>query len=555
MDTHLNLATVWETIADTIGDRPALVHGETRITWSSFDDRASRVAAHLGRSGVGPDDNVALYLYNCPEYLESTFASFKVRAATVNVNYRYLEGELEYLFVNSEAKAVVFHSDFAGRLDAIRDRLGNVRAFICVRSHPDDAVPDWADDYDDVISTASPIERVERSDQDRWILYTGGTTGSPKGVIWPHASLLATAAATFAIVKAAVPGSVADVRTIISEFLQRSKFVTLLPAAPLMHGTSAITALGVLSSGGTVVTLESRSFDANELWHAVELNLVTQLTIVGDAFGQPMLQALREADASGKPFDISSLKVVLSSGVMWSRNSKEALHEWTPATFADSLGSSEGVGFATSVSRQGSPARTARFALGPNAAVFDEHGERVAAGSGQRGLLAVSGAIPVGYYNDPDKTAQTFRHYEGRVWSVPGDFATVEADGTINLLGRGSACINTAGEKVYPEEVEETLKLHPKVRDANVVGVPDDKWGSAVHGVVSLQSGQLGSSAGQASNGLPDGEVLEAELISHCRDHLAGYKCPKRVHIVAEVQRGPNGKPDYRWASEVAQSR
>lgn len=541
--TVLNLATVWETVADTIPGRRALVHGSSVTTWSDFEDRAARLAGVFDSHGIGLGDNVALYLYNRPEYVEATFAAFKVRAATVNVNYRYLETELEYLFDNSDAKAVVFDATFADRIEAIRPALDKVRLFVCVGASGTDRVPEWAISYDEAVSTSPAMERIARSDSDLWILYTGGTTGSPKGVMWPHSSLLQVARATFAVVDADVPRDVDEVVSVIDAFGERDKFITVLPAAPLMHGTSALTTLGVLCAGGTVVTLASRTFDADELWRAVADNDVTQLTIVGDAFARPMLDSLESAASAGRPYDASSLKIVLSSGVMWSKESKEALHRWTSATFADSLGSSEGVGFATSVSRRGASAETARFRLGPDSAVFADDGSRVEPGSGERGMLAVGGAIPIGYYNDPVKTAGTFRTIEGRVWSVPGDYATVDPDGTIQLLGRGSACINTAGEKVYPEEVEEVLKTHPAVRDANVVGIPDPKWGSAVHAVVSIDD---------VSDDAAD-TAIEDVLRTHCRQVLAGYKCPKRIHVVTEVRRGPNGKPDYAWATSVAE--
>ncbi len=245
--------------------------------------------------------------------------------------------------------------------------------------------------------------------------------------------------------------------------------------------------------------------------------------------------------AAGNPHDVSSLKVIVSSGVMWSQETKEAMLHWCSATLADTLGSSEGVGFASSVSRRGAPARTARFSLGEHARVFTEAGVEVEPGSGERGLLAVGGPIPVGYYKDPDKTAETFRRFGDRVWSVPGDWATVEADGTIRLLGRGSACINTAGEKVYPEEVEETLKLHPAVADCNVVGVPDDRWGQAVTAVVELADGVE-----------PDARPDDVELVAFTKEHLAGYKCPKRVVWVDRIVRHANGKANYRWATQTA---
>lgn len=554
-DTGLNLATVWEAIADRIPARDALVHGGVATTWSEFDDRASRLAAALDSADIGPGDNIALYLYNCPQYMEATFAAFKIRAATVNVNYRYLEAELEYLFDNSDAKAVVFDAVFTDRIEAIRERLTKVALFVCAGATGDSPVPDWAVPYEDLVSTGAPMPRIPRSDSDLWILYTGGTTGSPKGVMWPHSSLLQVAKATFAVVDSDVPDDLDQVRSIIDAFVTRDKFVTVLPAAPLMHGTSALTSLGVLCAGGTIVTLTSRTFDADELWQAVSDHDVTQLTIVGDAFARPMLESLERASADGHPYDVSSLKIVLSSGVMWSKESKDALHEWTAATFADSLGSSEGVGFATSVSRRGASAETARFRLGPDSAVFTDDDRMVEPGSGERGMLAVGGAIPIGYYNDPVKTASTFRTIDGRVWSVPGDYAMVNEDGTIQLLGRGSACINTAGEKVYPEEVEEILKTHPMVRDANVVGISDEKWGSAVHAVVSLdRRGNTGEArVADGPSATVDDAYVEDLLRSFCRESLAGYKCPKRIHVVDQIQRGPNGKPDYRWATSVAE--
>ena len=537
----LNLATVWEAVALTVPDAPALIHGELVRPWRELEHRAARLAGFLGAHGLTAGSKVALYLHNRPEYLEATFAAFKVRAATANVNYRYLEPELQYLLDNCDAEAVVFDAEFAERLGNVRASLPKLRAFLCVGADEQHPVPEWATAYEDAVATHEPMAPIERSAEDLWLLYTGGTTGMPKGVMWPHRSMLGAAgAATFAAIKAPVPQDLDQVVEAVRTFHERDKVIRLLPAAPLMHGTAALTSMAVLSSGGRVVTLTSRSFDPHELCRAVQTHRVSQLTIVGDAFARPINEALAEADAQGEPYDLSSLKVILSSGVMWSQQAKDELHRWCSATLADALGSSEGIGFANSIARPGKSASTGQFSLGEHARVITEDGADVVPGSGERGLLAVGGPIPVGYYNDPEKTAATFRTIDGRVWSVPGDYATVEADGTIRLLGRGSACINTAGEKVYPEEVEEVLKLHPHVVDANVVGVPDEKWGQAVAAVVSV-----------ASNGhqAPD----EAELVTHAKSHLAGYKCPKRVVVVDEVRRGPNGKPDYRWAAAVLQ--
>ena len=540
----MNLATVWEAVARTVPEEPALLHGDQVRSWSDLEHRAARLAAFLDAQGLRAGSKVALYLTNRPEYLEATFGAFKVRAATANVNYRYLEAELQHLLDNCDAEAVVFAAPFAERLGAVRAALPMLRTCLCVGADSEHPVPDWAVDYEAAIAANEPMPPIERSGEDLWLLYTGGTTGLPKGVMWPHRSMLGASSATFAAIKAPVPQDLDEVVAAVRAFHERDKAIRLLPAAPLMHGTAALTSMAVLAAGGRVVTLTSPSFDAHELCRAVQEHRISQLTIVGDAFARPIVDALEEAAGRGQPYDLSSLKVVLSSGVMWSQPVKDALHRWCDAALADALGSSEGIGFASSVARKGGSTSTGRFSLGEHARVIDDHDRDVEPGSGQRGLLAVGGPIPVGYYKDPEKTAATFRTIDGRVWSVPGDPATVEADGTIRLLGRGSACINTAGEKVYPEEVEEVLKLHPSVRDANVVGVPDERWGQAVVAVVSLRD-----DGGNDGSG-PDA----AALIAHARAHLAGYKCPKRVVFVADVRRGPNGKADHRWAAEVARS-
>lgn len=547
----MSLATVWETVAATVPEATALLHGDRVVSWREFEDRAARLAAFFDASGIGRDAKVALYLHNGPEYLESTFAAFKVQAATVNVNYRYLESELAYLFDNSDAEAVVFDAAYADRLDVVRSSVPAVRVFVCVGADDEHPVPTWAVDYERVIAEHEPMAPIDRSGDDYWLLYTGGTTGMPKGVIWPHRNTLGAASATFAVIKASVPTDVDEVAATVRTFHERGKAVRVLPAAPLMHGTAAHTSMAVLSSGGSVVTLTSRSFDAAELCRAVERHRVGQMTIVGDAFARPIVAELERASIDGTPYDLSSLRVVLSSGVMWSQQTKADLHRWCGATLADALSSSEGVGFANAVSRRGESAPTARFALGEHARVVNDDGHDVGRGTGEAGYLAVGGSIPIGYYKDPEKSAATFRTIDGRVWSVPGDLATVDADGTIQLLGRGSACINTAGEKVYPEEVEEALKTHPAVIDANVVGIPDEKWGSAVAAVVSVVADEE-----RVAHGDSDGDsdsALEASIIKHAKGLLAGYKAPKHVVVVDEIRRGPNGKADYKWAAAVMQ--
>lgn len=536
----MNLATVWEAVADAVGDSQALVHGDVVRTWTEFDATASRFAGHLTANGLQPDAKVAFYLYNSNAYLEATFGAFKARCVPVNVNYRYLEAELRYLLDNSDAEAVVVSAELVDRLDNVRADLANLRTVVVVGASPAHPVPDWAVDYDRALAAATPMPRIDRSPEDLWFLYTGGTTGMPKGVMWPHRSLMGAAAPTFRAIRSDVPTDPAGFAAAARTFHDTGRTVRLLPAAPLMHGTSAIASIGVLCAGGCIVTLTDHSFDAHELCATVGHRRVNQLTIVGDAFAKPILAALDEAAASGQPHDLSSLSIIVSSGVIWSQPVKDALLGWTDALLADLLGSSEGVGFANSVAKRGRPASTASFRLGEHARVFAEDGREVTAGSGETGVLAVGGPIPIGYYKDPDKTAGTFRTFAGRVWSVPGDFATVEEDGTIRLLGRGSVCINTAGEKVYPEEVEEALKLHPAVQDANVVGLADEKWGQSVTGVVALVDGHRDS---------PD---LRDGIIAATKEHLAGYKCPKRLVVVERIRRGPNGKADYRWATATA---
>ncbi|MFN8051845.1 MAG: acyl-CoA synthetase [Acidimicrobiales bacterium] len=545
--TGLNMADVWETVADVVPDALALVHGnpavgEVERTWSEFEQRAARLASVFAAHGVGPDSKVAHYLYNGPEYLEATFASFKTRAVPVNVNYRYTEAELAYLFDNSDAEVIVVDASFVANVAHLLPNLPLVKLVVQVGESEEAAeaaarIPMLVR-HETAIAEASPAPRVERSPDDLWFLYTGGTTGMPKGVMWPHRSLVGTGAPTFKGFGRPLPTTLDEVAATAAAIHAEHEPIRLLPAAPLMHGTSAIASWGVLNAAGAIVTLTSRSFDAAELLASVERHRVTNLTIVGDAFAKPIVAELTAAEQRGEPYDLSSLRMIVSSGVMWSQQTKDALLARADVVCADLLGSSEGVGFANSVAKRNRPAPTARFRLGEHAQVFTEAGEPVAPGSGERGLLAVGGPIPAGYYKDPEKSAATFRTFAGRVWSVPGDWATVETDGSITLLGRGSVCINTAGEKVFPEEVEEALKTHPAVRDANVVGVPDEKWGQAVCAVVAFEPGE--SAATEA-------------LVGHCRLTLAGYKCPKRIVVVPAIQRGPNGKADYRWAaSQVA---
>lgn len=536
-----NLASAWETIADHRGDALALHCGDVSRTWSEFDSRSARLAGAFAQAGIGAGDNVALALYNGNEYLEAEFAAFKVRAAPCNVNYRYVESELEYLVDNSDAKAVVFDAALAERFGNIHERLPDVQLWVQVGETGE--VAPWAVGYEALIAASEPAARVARSGDDLWILYTGGTTGNPKGVMWPHRNLVAISARAFAGAGVATPESLDDLSGTVDAIEANGTTPRQFAASPLMHGTAGIGSLMTLLAGGAVVTMTSRRLDVQELWRTVESQRCTAVSIVGDVFCAPMVDELDRRQAAGDPVDLASVRSVTSSGVMWSQPVKDRLlaharAQGSPLDCFDSLGSSEGVGFAAKQSTDGgTDTETATFTLGPNAAVFTPDGRRVEPGSDEQGQLAVSGPIPLGYYGDPVKSAETFREIEGRRWSIPGDWATVAADGTITLLGRGSVSINTGGEKVYPEEIEEELKLLDIVVDANVVGVPDPKWGSAVAAVVELA---------------PDADASDTDLVDALRGRLSAYKLPKHVVRVDALYRSPNGKADYKWAVRTA---
>ncbi len=530
-----NLATVWEAVADALPEHTVLVHGETRRTWQELDSRASRVAGALRDAGLGPDSKVAQFLYNGNEYLEILYGAFKLRSVPVNVNYRYLEDELAYLLDNSDAEALFFHGSLADQVAKVLDRAPALKLLVQV----DDGSPhlEQALRYEDLLADAEPMERVERSGDDLYFLYTGGTTGMPKAVMWRHEDLFGVLGeGGYPLLGGTMPERSEDAGAIAASILGSGRRLVHLPASPLMHGTGAFTSFQAMFCGGTIVTLPSRHFDPHELWQVVEAASVTQMAIVGDAFAKPMLRALEEAEADSRPYDLSSVQLIISSGVMWTSEVKAGLCARGTLICLDSLGSSEGVGFASSMSASGAAAQTASFSIGPNAKVLRDDGVEVEPGSGEIGMLAVGGYIPSGYYKDASKSAATFRVLAGRRWSIPGDYATVGADGTVTLLGRGSVCINSGGEKIYPEEVEEAVKQHPAVADCLVVGVPDDRFGEAVTAVVALHEGD---------------EIDEAGLAGSV-EHLARYKHPRHVVFVPAVERGPNGKADYKWAKTAA---
>ena len=521
-----NIAEVWEVVAEVQPDAVAQVQGDRRTTWADFDRRADGVAKALLDLGVEHQDKVAQYLYNCPEYLESLYGAWKAGLVPVNTNYRYTEDELLYLWDNADAVAVVFSGSFASRIDAIRDRLPKVRLWLWV-DDGESPCPAWATPYEDAATSATErtVPPWGRSPDDLYMLYTGGTTGMPKGVMWRQDDI-------FSLLNSGgiggyEPGGGLDG---VREKLRREgPGMKGVPACPLMHGTGALISFGLLQSGGCIVLLEERSFDAEELFDVVEREAVGAIVIVGDVFAKPMVRAL---DADPGRWDLSSIVFIYSSGVMWSEPVKEALLRHHPKMMlVDALGSSEAIGMGTSVSAGDDAADTASFSLGPNAVVIGAGDRLVEPGSGEIGRVGIRGRVPVGYYKDPEKTAATFPVIDGVRYSIPGDHATVDADGTIQLLGRGSVVINTGGEKVFPEEVEEALKTHASVRDAVAVGIPDERFGEAVTAIVELE---------------PDAVLDEPAVIAHVKQSLAGYKAPKRVLQVETIGRAANGKVDYK---------
>ena len=524
-----NLADLWEKVVDTVPDHEAMVCGQRRLSYADADARANRLAHVLAARGVGTGDHVALYLYNGTEYLEGMLAAYKLRAVPINVNYRYVEDELRYLLDNSDAVAVVFDREFAPKLSALRSDLPALHTYVAVEDRSGgDLGPLDALDYEQALAEASGERDFgERSADDLYILYTGGTTGMPKGVMWRHEDIFFGALGG---------GGIGNPISSPEEIAERAApgVGRCLPACPFMHGTAHWMAFQTLFTGGTVVIDPARSMDPTEIWRLVARERVNFLVIVGDAMGRPLVEALEHLDDS---VDVSGLTLLLSGGAILSPAVKRQLAARLPTTIViDGIGSSEAGGQGQmAASAEGEIPSQPRFLMGPENTVLSD--DLQPAPVGVVGKLARRGHIPLGYYKDPEKTASTFPEVDGVRWSIPGDHARIETDGSITVLGRGSVSINTGGEKVYPEEVEGALKSHPEVFDAVVVGVPDDRWGERVVAVVQGRDGAR-----------PSFEELDA----HTRTKIAGYKAPRDIVHVEAIVRSPSGKPDYRWAKQTA---
>ncbi len=516
---NLSFGEIFAAIGPVVDpDRPALIHGDHVVRWGDFHRRTDALAATCLAAGAVAGDRIALLMRNGPAYGEAMVAGFKARLVHVNVNYRYTGEELFYILDNSDSTVLVYDAEFAPIVASIRDRL-NVKLFLQVGGK----TPDFATDFETAAASGATLPPQDHSPEDMLFIYTGGTTGMPKGVMWEQGAL-------WELMNAGNPEPAANLAEHVAQVKAGIGINRSLVLPPLMHGTGLIIALSTLARGGTVVTLPGHAFDAEEALKTCAAQDCNYAVIVGDAFARPLLRGLDAGVGS-----IGSLVTMISSGTMWSPEVKAGLLKHNPALMiVDSLGSSEGLGLGASVQTSANAGAATRFIADGRTLVLDENMQPVVPGSGQMGRIARAGPIPLGYWKDPAKSATTFVTVEGVRYSIPGDFAIIEEDGSFTLLGRGSQCINTAGEKVFPEEVEEALKMHPAIDDALVFGGPDEKWGNSVTAVVEAHA-----------------PVTTEELQAHVRKSLAGYKTPKRIVTVAKVPRAPNGKADYEAAKRL----
>jgi len=546
---EFNLAQVNEAIAAAHPERDAIVWRDRRISYGALAERTRRLANHLldrglavrhertGLSGwESGQDHLALYLYNGNEYLEGMLGAYKARVAPFNVNYRYVEEELLYLLNDARARGIVYHSSFAPTLEKVRAEVPSLQVLLQVPDESgEELLPDavW---YEDALAAASPdLPDVEPSSDDLYILYTGGTTGMPKGVLWRQGDVFPAALGGRQV---GTPDEWPDLDAILAN--AESGGAKIMPAPPFMHGAAHWAAFTAFSWGNTIVLpANPRTLDAADVWATIQREGVNIVLIVGDAFGRPLLDELDRAVAAGAPYDLSSVLMLVSGGAALSAPVKNALLAANPAmAIMDGLGSSETGAQASQMSTAGADATTGTFTPGPGMAIVSEDLQRVIdPGDTEMGWLAQVGRVPLGYLGDQAKTERTFPVIDGVRYSVPGDRANYTADGLLQLHGRDSVTINSGGEKIFAEEVEQALAHHPAVYDVVVTGRPSERWGNEVVAVVQLREGF---------------DASIADLLEVCEKHIARYKLPKDFVFVDRVVRSPSGKADYRWAREQA---
>jgi len=509
-------------------ERIALAHGDQTIDWATLRHRSNNLARALIDRGLRPGERMGFYAYNSADYLVALMACWKARATHVNINYRYVAEELRYILDDSDATVLVYDARLSEAVTAVVDRAPNVRSWVQIGAGD---VPAFAERFDDLAANGdgAPLG-IARDPHDHFFIYTGGTTGMPKGVVWTHADLNAIGLAVAASQGLPVPDTVEQAAAFAAA---NPDYPRTVCGPPLMHGTGLLSAYGALLAGGFVATLPSMSFRAEEALEAIDRWRANRLIVVGDAFARPVLDAL---DAAPHRWDVSTIRLIVSSGVMWTQGVKDGLIAHMPDTICqDNFSSSEAIGMGASLTTKDGTVETAKFMVGPRCRVLDDDDRDIVPGSGATGKVVLAPPNPLGYHKDAEKTARTFREIDGVRYTVSGDYAQVAGDGSLILLGRGSACINSAGEKIFPEEVEEALKLCPAVADALVFGTPDPKWGQAVTAVV------------QADAGFDEAAVRDA-----LRSRIAGYKVPKLLFVTDASLRAPNGKADYGAARAIA---
>lgn len=547
----VSFGTIWEAIARDLPDAVAISEPAGDYTFAEFDDRSARLAAALAAAGVGPGDKVACYLYNGAPYLETVFAAFKLGAVPVNANYRYTKDELTALLADADAAALVFSGPLAANVVHSVSALSTLRLLVRAGPAPDIAVPGDialrgeggasavrdAPELADLYAATAPRPRVPRPGSDELFMYTGGTTGKPKGVIWHMSQLFGSMGPGLfsRLGVAEPPATLDDLVAIVRSVGAAGRSPVALSVVPLMHATGLFNSMGTLTAGGRVVLTRPGRLDPRHVWETVAAQRVRTLVVAGNAVCQPLVDELLAAEAAGRPHDLSSLEAVTSSGTVLSDRVKRALHERANVTISDALASSEGGPFAVAVTSSVDDLPS-RFYPVPATRVLTASGRPVVPGSGEVGTLAFGGSIPSGYYKDAAKTSSTFRVVGGIRYTMPGDLATVEADGAIRFLGRGAGVINTGGEKVHPQEVEDILLAYPGVTDASVVGVPDDTWGERLVAVVATANTALTAD----------------ELRTAVRRRLAGYKVPRAVILLPALPRTPTGKLELARVRAIA---
>ncbi|HJQ46994.1 MAG TPA: AMP-binding protein [Amycolatopsis sp.] len=536
----VSFGTIWEAVARALPEATAISEPGRDYTYREFEDRAARLASALSAAGVGAGDTVACYLYNGAAYLETVFAALKIGAVPVNANYRYTQDELSSLLADADAAAIVFSGELAGNVTHAAEHVESLRLLVRVGEQPDDRPGPNAPELEALLASVEPRPAEQRPGTDQIFMYTGGTTGRPKGVIWRQTDLLhSLAVPVFRPLGADhIPASLSEAVDIATEAHRTGKSPATMPVVPLMHATGLFNSMGALLVGGRVITARRGGLNPRHVWETVAAHRAGTVIVAGNAVCQPLVDELRTAESEGRPHDLSSLRAVLSSGTALSDRLKRALHERASVTITDAIASSEGGPFAFAVTSSTADL-PARFFPVPVTKVIRNDDHDVAPGSGESGVLAYSGPMPLGYHKDSAKTTTTFRTIDGVRYAIPGDLAEVEADGAIRFLGRGSGVINTGGEKVHPQEVEDALLSHPDVIDGVVVGVPDDTWGERVAAVVATTNDALS----------------QQDVQEWVRRSLAGYKVPRSVVLLPKLPRTPTGKLELDWARNTIQSK